>query len=156
MVLVYNKMTGKKIMKELKEKKILEVALSQDKDCMFFTTEEYGEPRLIHTYEVYGDCCTSCWIYEILNPENIIGQKIWEIEEKKLPSIKDEDGYGVTDIFGYTLRSSKGDCDIIFRAYHNGHYGGDFKYVGALITKKDFKYMDMFEKREIINKTKDK
>lgn len=112
-------------MEGLKDKIIKEINVFGDyHDNIQFLTD--GEQQC---YNAYGDCCSSSFFSEILNPQNILGQKITEVKEIDLepgeaPIRKGTSEDDHEQIYGIHITSEKGTCTIIFRNHSNGYYGG--------------------------------
>jgi len=95
------------------------VLISSDKQTLVFQTS-LGNL----TYRTDGDCCTYCWFAEINGLDNVLGKFVTKVEERKMTSSA-RGSCDVVDIMGYLITFSDFDrADIIFRAEHNGYYGG--------------------------------
>jgi uncharacterized protein (TIGR02996 family) len=101
---------------------IKQVRFDSNGDCLMIDTDS-GSIR----YEVEGDCCSESWFYRFLNPENLINEKLLFVMEGRTDDIDPDDGLGRQEsesIYGYSLVTAKGICEITFRNSSNGYYGG--------------------------------
>jgi uncharacterized protein (TIGR02996 family) len=83
-------------------------------------------------YRAEGDCCSWSWYYRILNPENLIDQKVVAVSEGRTDDVDPNDGLGQQEddqVYGYCLMTAKGATEITFRNSSNGYYGGWIKPV---------------------------
>lgn len=111
-------------MQELVGKIITEVALSNDKEDIRFTDEQGN----FYCYHAYADCCSESWFSDIIQLHDLLGNLVVEViekeEEKDLPGTRQD----VDTLYGYTLKTVQGYCDINFRNSSNGYYGGNCFY----------------------------
>ena len=89
-----------------------------DNDLVFYTD------NLTIYYECEADCCSSSWVDNIDDLDNMLNSEILEVEELKVESIEIED-YDVLRKYDYLVKTSKGDARIEFRNSSNGYYGGN-------------------------------
>jgi hypothetical protein len=135
-------------MKELLGKSFEEIYISEDKTILVFILRA---PFLrTFTYIATGDCCSESWFESVLNPENITsGENIVsgiKIKEQtsccndSCDACKDLDRWGncYISVYGYTLETILGYCDIEYRNASNGCYDGECEYIpeAELIRKK--------------------
>ena len=81
-------------------------------------------------YEVEGDCCSSSWYSDLLNVEVLLGERMLSVAADGLPDgyampEDDEESGSYFQVYGYTLKTQYGACNIIFRNESNGYYGGN-------------------------------
>jgi hypothetical protein len=113
---------------------IRNIYISEDKTVLLFITDEYL------VYRAEGECCSQSWFESISNPENIIlnkntcYKKIIGIEEKQCV-LQEHPDHDCLSVYGYTLKTSEGYCDIEYRNSSNGYYGGSCEEI------KEFKVM---------------
>jgi len=101
----------------------------------FHSTNAQQEEKVRYFY-AYGDCCSESWIDSIHGIQNILGHIISttrpvegtdtdEEEDTEESPEQDflEEGH-CTDVYSYCLSSLHGTCEIIFRNFNNGYYGG--------------------------------
>ncbi len=113
-------------MQELIGKIITGVYLSDDDTRIAFTTET-GEAL---TYATGGDCCSESWFSDIIAIHDLLGNQVLEVEEKEEQAAEGtRQGYDI--IYGYTLKTVQGRCDVNFRNSSNGYYGGSCYFTGA-------------------------
>jgi hypothetical protein len=87
-----------------------------------------------HIFEAYGDCCSVSWIETFDNADQLKGE-ILSIEELELPQEPeglDLSNYDVLAIYGYSIKTEKGQFVLDFRNDSNGYYGGSLDYSGKL------------------------
>lgn len=125
-------------MKELLNKIIVKVELSEDRETFCFTDAD----GIRYFYNAYGDCCSSSWFSNITGIKNLLGQKIISVidreeftdEEQKEAEAEyaKENDYGPESLalYGIILKTDKGSCDVEFRNESNGYYGGDCSFGG--------------------------
>ena len=128
-------------MKELIGHKIEGIFISKQESRLQFKTN-----KGVITYDTEAGCCSETWFADILNPEDIIGQTITEVDDSgDYDWCEVDETYSVDDgrtrqdydsVYGYVLNSIKGSCDIIFRNSSNGYYGG------SIYLKKDIKKIE--------------
>lgn len=78
-------------------------------------------------YTVEGDCCSISWFYRVLNPQNLIGEKVICVMEGCFDDLDPEDGLGRQEsesFYAYSIVTAKGVCEVTFRNSSNGYYGG--------------------------------
>ena len=117
-------------MKEIFGKRINNVLISEGSTYLVFIDNSYN--NTFHPYKTIGDCCSSSWFESITNIENIIGETIIGLEEKECYEINKKeiyDNHECIKVYGYTLKTVKGYCDIEFRNSSNGYYGGSCDYM---------------------------
>ena len=74
-----------------------------------------------------GDCCSESWWADILGVKQLIGNPITDAEAIDLPDPQDERSRQLYDqAYGIRIRTTGGECDLIFRNSSNGYYGGWF------------------------------
>lgn len=83
-----------------------------------------------YVYEVEGDCCSSSWYSDVLNVEVLLGERVLSVAADELPEDfvmpqNNEETDEYFKVYGYTLKTQYGACNIIFRNSSNGYYGGD-------------------------------
>ena len=69
--------------------------------------------------------------------DTLIGQVVTGVRDNPLTNYGVDDGrrrQEVDEAYGYTLTTSKGYCDIIFRNPSNGYYGGGIDKGEVMIT----------------------
>jgi hypothetical protein len=111
-------------MKELFEKHVHEVYVSDDQHSLFFVLDWREE---IVEYPVSGDCCSESWWADIVGVDALLGQKVIGIEVVDMPEVPD-DGRTRQEhdlAYGYKLKTTKGYVDLVFRNSSNGYYGGE-------------------------------
>lgn len=98
---------------------------------VFSPTNEYS------VFSAVGDCCSESWIEDIHNHEFLIDATILDVGVKNI-EVKDEDykspacvarfdqwNNSVLQIWGYSIKTDKGICDIELRNMSNGYYAGE-------------------------------
>lgn len=118
-------------MSEIKENiligKIIEhIYLSKDKLSIKFCLST-GEEIIA---KCDADCCSSTWIENIEDPENIINSYVIYAEDIKLITSEMDDDCGVIRFYGFKIKTSKGECIIDYRNESNGYYGGSLVFPG--------------------------
>lgn len=116
----------KETFESLVGKTIKEVMISGDGVYIVFVTEDGKE----FGYGAEGDCCSSSWFSHITGLKNLIGQNVVAVSEREEFSKEEyeeaekEGEYDVLELYGFTLKTNKGACDIEMRNDSNGYYGG--------------------------------
>ena len=113
-------------------KKIKKMVLSEDKEHIFFTFDDYSRAEIIADAE----CCSNSWFEHVemtmeLNAESE-ALEIIDVIEKTMPEEKtthETDGVGLTEhiyirFYGWSIVTPKGAIDIEMRNKSNGYYGG--------------------------------
>lgn len=106
-------------MKELVGKTVWAVYVNDDASGILF---DLGGGAF-QGYEADADCCSESWFSEIDNVQNLLRSEVLEVEEKaeqKAEGTRQEEDI----VYGYTLKTAKGYCDILFRNSSNGWYSG--------------------------------
>lgn len=118
-------------MKELIGKTIIKLEIGSDDTTLVFT-DSLGNQ---YFYNSYGDCCSSTWFSHITGIHNFLGHEVnntVEKEERDPTETEYKEGqYDVLRIYGYTLETDKGRCDVEFRNDSNGYYGGSCDFGGS-------------------------
>ena len=110
-------------MKDLQYNIVREIYISEDDHILTFICNLGGQK----SYITEGDCCSETWFADIIGVENLLEAMVEQIRENFEIHHPENDGrcrQEVDSIYSYTLRTKKGDCDIIFRNSSNGYYGG--------------------------------
>lgn len=77
-------------------------------------------------YRTWGDCCSETWFADIEGVSFMIDGHVREVEEIESKEIKDIRSRDEMDtVYGYKIKTHKGDGTIIYRNSSNGFYGGD-------------------------------
>lgn len=108
-------------MKELEGKIIQEVWIDQANERFLMFQTDQG----LLAYEAEGDCCSESWFYHVLGVDNLIGQRVLEIEHVDLG--EPLDGFSrqdVDELYGVKIKTERGWADVEFRNSSNGYYGG--------------------------------
>jgi len=114
-------------MKELFKQYISHIYMDDDKNYLVFLNKT-GQ----WVYSPEDDCCSTSSFKSIENAENIINEWIIGIEEKPAYGFLIEEHLcerNTVTIYGYTLKTNKGYCDIEFRNESNGYYGGSCEFI---------------------------
>ena len=109
---------------DLLGREIETIRVTKGEEIIRFGFGGYPEDIAFHAV---GDCCSESWIADILNPETILNETILSVREDEMPKEDPTPSRTRQDsdqLFGYTLESAKGSCQIIFRNSSNGYYGG--------------------------------
>lgn len=114
-------------MQELKGKHVWEVRLGDAATLLvFYVATPASAGRWNGEYLAYrtnGDCCSETWFSAINGATVLDDQTVIDVVEREAADApgtrQDED-----QIYGYTLVTAKGHCDIEFRNSSNGYYGG--------------------------------
>lgn len=112
-------------MQELKGRKILSYKLEEEGGRLTFVTDK-GEI----VYETMGDCCSYSFFSDITGIDNLLGQVVNDVVERKEWSDEEtkkaeaQGDYDSLSLYGYLIKTDKGTCDIEFRNDSNGYYGG--------------------------------
>lgn len=86
-------------------------------------------------YKAVGDCCSISWFESINNATSLLDSQIIGIEIKPEKEASEPTVEESIKLYGYTLKTLKGYCDIEFRNSSNGYYGGWSEYIpNAVIT----------------------
>jgi len=123
-------------MYELLNRIITKVLVSDDQHRIQFVTDQ-GPIN----YFLEADCCSETWFSDILNVSDIINSKVIEVSCLELPDYDCYDGRSrqeVDEVYGYSIKTEKGSCEVIFRNSSNGYYGGDIHYTDATFDANEF------------------
>ena len=111
-------------MKELIGRQIREVRIGDAAQLLVF---QVGTGRYIGrefiAYRTEGDCCSETWFSAINGIEALIDQTVTDVIERETveaPGTRQAED----TLYGYTLVTATGHCDIEFRNSSNGYYGG--------------------------------
>ena len=117
-------MIRKDALENLIGKEFTSIAITQDQSFIHLIRKDG-----LHVYlRASGDCCTSSYFVEdVLNPDYLIGTP-WIAIEAKLITHEEDNDEGVQELWGYSIKTAKGICDIEMRSSHNGFYGGMLEY----------------------------
>jgi len=112
------------------------IYISEDSSNLAFITDD-GE---CHIYSTSGDCCNSVWFYHFSGVEELLNQRVNDVESKDWREVDGDfaGGDDAEDACIWTLKTNRGYVDIEVRNSHNGYYGG---YVGHHLDK-DFRFLD--------------
>jgi hypothetical protein len=86
-----------------------------------------GEDGRTVCYEAEGDCCSTTWFADILNPGFVVGHQVLSVEQLEMPEGDPEDGRTRQEsdqLYGFRITTLAGACDVVFRNSSNGYYGG--------------------------------
>lgn len=103
-------------MKHIAGKIIKSIYMNEDNDYILFLDDS----NIFYAYTVCARCCASAWIESVNNPQYMIGSPVLEVIEKE----KDYEHPGCDELWGYTIKTLKGYCDIEFRCDTNEYYTG--------------------------------
>lgn len=123
-------------MDELLNRIITKVLVSDDQHRIQFVTDQ-GPIN----YSLYGDCCSETWFSDILNVSDIINSKVIEVSCLELPDYNCDDGRSrqeVDEVYGYSIKTEKGSCEVIFRNSSNGYYGGSIYHTDKPFDTSEF------------------
>jgi len=108
------------IMEKLIGRKINHLFVSSGENFLKLDTDK-GEMIV----EAEGDCCSESWFADIINASLIFGKEITSVEEEDLPQPSDNRGRQESDAaYGIVIKTTGGQCNIVFRNSSNGYYGG--------------------------------
>lgn len=83
----------------------------------------------------YSECCSSTWIENIEDPENIINSSVISVDDLPLDDLplemENNDG-NMIEFYGIKITTNKGYCVIDYRNESNGHYGGDLIFPSSI------------------------
>ena len=131
-------------MKEIIGKKINKIEMQGDTILVFTDSE-----NVQYVYETYGDCCSYSWFSNITGIQNLIGcivnlvterEEFTDFEQRKAESEYLKQNGSEPDalsLYGYSIKTKKGTCDIEFRNESNGYYGGECAFSGNKPYKKN-------------------
>lgn len=135
-------------MKELINHKILDIYISSHYVLKFLVEDEIAfKKELCYTFN--GDCCSECWISEIIGYSNI---KNRHQEPKKVIDVIKLD-LGITnlltkqetdDVYAYTITfEDNSHLLVLFRNSSNGYYGGWCSLESDLSYYKDLNFIKL-------------
>jgi len=125
---------GSQILTDLKKfllNKKVEIYLNTHNDYTII----FRADNINYLFQLESECCSESWFSDIDNPEVLNGYSVTDIIMRNLDSYNIYDGRTrqVYDmVYGYSLVTGMGYCDIIFRNSSNGYYGGSMEYVTTL------------------------
>jgi len=105
-------------MKNLVGKTINYIYYSEDNKYIVFIET----PELYYAYQAEADCCCECWLESLSNVDDLIGAQVLEVNEKEFNN--DDDNEDVPLSFGYTIKTTKGYCDLEYRTDQSPYYQG--------------------------------
>lgn len=106
-------------MKELLGRTIVKIELNDDDTAMIFTDSS----GITIAYGTEGDCCSESWFSGINGIQHLIGNPVVSVEEKPEQTV-DGTRQDVDVIYGVTIATLAGRCDVAFCNSSNGYYGG--------------------------------
>lgn len=119
-------------MRELLWRNLDSIYISEDKCFLVFINMDWrGKKPDCWVYEAIGPCSGhyEAWFESLNGMENIINSKILSIDiniEKTIKKLDDSlSDYDTIIIYGYTIKTAKGACDIEVRNENNGYYGSE-------------------------------
>lgn len=120
---------------ELLDKIITQIKMNDTSTVISFI----GETGESFTYEADADCCSETWFSEIIGMQNLLGHKIEEVKEKDEQYNLEGTRQEVDTLYGFTLKTAQGLCDINFRNSSNGYYGGSCYYTETTTATREIK-----------------
>jgi len=83
--------------------------------------------RLMFTTD--ADCCSETWFADIVGVEALLCSLVVSAEEVEVPPLGDDDRdarsrQGYDSLYGFNIKTAKGQCDVVYRNSSNGYYGG--------------------------------
>lgn len=104
------------------------VLINDENTVIDFILAEYSPlnkytPKHI-TYQATYDCCDWSWIEHINGIDALIGYKVNNVIEREVSYFDDPDG-DFTKVYGWTIETAAGRCDIEMRNSSNGYYVGN-------------------------------
>lgn len=120
-------------MKGLLNRTIMSVLVSNDQTYIQFETDQGPI-----SYSLDADCCSETWFSDILNVSNLINNRVVEVCNLELPDYNLDDGrcrQEVDEVYGYSIKTEKGSCEVIFRNSSNGYYGGSIYQSDTFLNK---------------------
>ncbi len=75
-------------------------------------------------WSAVGDCCSHSW-FEHVDFDAMKDAEVTSELEDSGYACEDIDEYDVLKTYQYTLKTTKGHCDVEMRNSSNGYYGGD-------------------------------
>lgn len=103
---------------------IKEMHINAEKNVLRFILDN-GD--LIYASAV-GDCCSTSWFEDIEYAECLYNNTILKIFEREMPErFRDEKTIDkdFIELYGWTMETQSGRCDIEMRNQSNGYYGGE-------------------------------
>jgi len=99
-------------------KHVVEVHVNPEHDEMRFTLDD-GNVFLVGCD---GDCCSHSWFESVNDADDLHDASVAYIVEKDIvwPGCDGDE----EKVYGYTIATSKGFVDLVFRNSSNGYYGG--------------------------------
>lgn len=154
--------------KELKNKHIENIQISEDDTVLSFLinveksqlnedetnlktiwpSNPVKTPYVVMQYGTTNDCFNHVWFEDFVNLEGLINSAIYEVEIKPWQNIT-SDQHDVLEAGFWTIKTSKGYCDIEVRNSHNGYYGGSVAFSGIYTDFKVFDELSTFKQKKI-------
>lgn len=131
-------------LKHLIGKTIREVLINHSKDMIVFKCNDSD----IIAFEAHGDCCSSSWIENITNAQDLTDGLVLEVKELDLSDRNNNGGeYGeYVQFYGEEILALTPNgpvkCLIEYRNESNGYYGGDLILYEGKIDLSDFKQIE--------------
>lgn len=106
------------------------IYVSSDQSTLYLDGRGGLVPCAHWKIETEADCCSETWFADVLNPEALSYAYIIGVEILDLPNPEDSRTRQESDsAYGFTLKTNKGVCTIIYRNSSNGYYCGDIRAV---------------------------
>lgn len=110
-------------------KTITDIYLADDRQAIRFDVKD-GQPIIARCD---GDCCSTTWIEDIINPEALFNNEVIQVFDIDLPEsmqqVTKTDNYEeVMEYYGCAIETSQGRCTIAYRNSSNGYYGGSLNW----------------------------
>lgn len=79
-----------------------------------------------HSFEAYGDCCSSSWIEHITGVTSLTGAKVVSINDVDIETIEEHPEHECLQIYSTQIvfESPHEPIEIEYRNSSNGYYGG--------------------------------
>lgn len=104
-------------------------------------------------FDALGDCC-SCSYFDTLGPlEALHGATVGAVKDVDLDdrnfrdNDNDNDWGDLTQFYGHTIITNKGNVDLVYRNESNGYYGGWIEQ--RPVQKKDFDKMSLVNNEDL-------
>jgi hypothetical protein len=128
--------------KDLHGKKVQAVSINKEKDLVRIDFKAFGKSYVY--LRAYGDCCSTSWFEHIEGLQFLVGGTISDVVEREMQKEFEDSNGDSIQVYGWSIKTDKGQCEIEMRNSSNGYYGGSVEFgtedtsESPLVKAKDF------------------
>lgn len=124
----------KKCVQELVGKTVVGIDIAGEESALRFRCQD----RSVVIWAVYGDCCSESWWADAFELNSLRNSCVVSAEVLEMPELPDDDTrtrQEYDEVYGFKIKTWKGETKLAFRNSSNGYYGGEMT-----LAEKDDKY----------------